>query len=103
MPTIAAHVLPCGFFSMIAKTLLQALDVAFRLAAVLFEGGLQRAVLRRLRHFRECAQDLLFGVIDVLERVMKQFVECLCFFRHCYLHCEFSGGQYCRPASPKGL
>ena len=60
--------------------------MAFGFAAVLLEGCLQFSALRGLGHFREGAQDLLFRVVDVLERVVKQIVQRLRFFCHDILH-----------------
>jgi hypothetical protein len=55
------------------------------------EGGLELGGLCGLRHLGQGLQDLLLGVIDVLQRVEEQVVECLFSRRHglppvdCYL------------------
>ena len=75
MPSMAAHFLPCGFSSMEAKTCSSREICFFSLAVMLLERGLQLRVLRRLRHLRQGGQDLLLGVVDVLQRVVKQILE----------------------------
>jgi hypothetical protein len=40
-----------------------------------FEGGPQLVRMGGLGHFRQGLQDLLFGVVDVLQRIEKKFVE----------------------------
>src|SRR5258705_12735926 len=51
--------------------LFQALDLSLGLIMMLFERGPQLVRIGRLRHFRQRLQDLLFGVVDVLERIEK--------------------------------
>ena len=51
--------------------LFQPFDVPLGLVVVLFERRPQLIRIRRLRHFRQRLQDLLFGIVDVLERIEK--------------------------------
>jgi hypothetical protein len=46
-------------------------------AVFVFEGGLQRVVLRCLGHLGQRCENLLLGEIDVLERVDEEVVESL--------------------------
>src|SRR5690606_27937228 len=57
--------------------LLQALDMAFGLILVLLEGGLQLRRRSRPRHLGKRLQDLPFGVVNVLERIVEEIVQCL--------------------------
>ena len=45
------------------------------LGLVLFERGFEILRLRRLRHLRQGAQDFVLGEIDVLEGVVKEFLQ----------------------------
>jgi hypothetical protein len=60
----------------------QALDMAFGLGAMSLEGLLEFGRLCRLRHLRQRLQDLLLGIIDVLEHVIEHVVEGFGFGRH---------------------
>src|SRR3954467_12266133 len=51
--------------------LFEALDLPFRLVVMLFESGPQLVRIGSLRHFRKRLQYLLFGIVDVLERIEK--------------------------------
>ena len=44
---------------------------------MLFERGLELVGSRGLRHLRQRLQDVLLGVVDVLECIQKQLVEVL--------------------------
>ena len=55
--------------------LLQAIDLALRFPLVLRERLAQVGGLRRLRHLGQRGEDLLLGVVDVLERVVEEVVE----------------------------
>src|SRR4029077_560603 len=54
------------------KDLLETSNMFFRLRLMLLERGFQIMSLRRFRHFRERAEDLLFGEINILESIVKQ-------------------------------
>src|SRR4051812_33857750 len=110
MPWIASQVLPRAGFSINSETcsqrsprpsvsprdfsnaarrlfdqfenLFQTLDLTFGLAVMLFEGRAQLVGTGRLRHFRQCPQDLLFSEIDILESVEEQVVEVFRFRGH---------------------
>ena len=77
---MASQVLPCGFLSMAAKTFSSRADVAFGLGFVLGESPFELGRLRRLLHLGKGCQNFLLGEVDVLQRVVKQFIECLGFF-----------------------
>ena len=57
------------------ENLLEALDLAFGLVVMLLERGAQLVGGGRLRHLRQRLQDLLFGEVDVLQRIEEQIVE----------------------------
>src|SRR5712692_6323778 len=57
------------------ENLLEALDLAFGLAVMLFERRTQLVGLSGLRHFRQRLQNLLFGVINVLQGIEEEIVE----------------------------
>ena len=57
------------------EDLLQPFDMALGFVKVLLEAGLQFRRGRRLGHLRQGLHDLLFGVVDVLERIEKQVVQ----------------------------
>src|SRR5204862_4868401 len=59
------------------KDLVEALDMHLGLIMVLFEGGAELVRIGSLRHLGQSLQYLLFGVIDVLQRIREQFVEVL--------------------------
>src|SRR5882724_2033595 len=62
------------------ENLLEALDLAFGLAVVLFERRTQLVGLSGLRHFRQHLQNLLFGVVNVLQGIEEEIVEVFVFF-----------------------
>ena len=55
--------------------LLQASDLNLGLALVGLEGRFQLGRLRAPRHLGQSLQDRALGIVDVLERVMKQGLE----------------------------
>jgi len=72
MPTIAAQVFPWvdqreDFF--------QALDMALGFFAVLLESFAQLAGVRCLGHLGKGSENLLLGEIDVLQGIVKEFVQ----------------------------
>ncbi len=67
--------LAAGGFADQFEHLLQALDMTFGLFEMLLEAGLQLGRLGRLGHLGQRLDDLLFGVIDVLEGIEEQVVE----------------------------
>ena len=71
MPTMASQVLACGFLSMAAKTFSRPRYVTLGFGFVLGEGPFELRRLRRLLHLRERGEDLLFGEVDVLQRVVE--------------------------------
>src|SRR6185295_365473 len=62
------------------KHLVEARDLFFGLAAMLVESGLQVRVLGSLGHFRQGRENFLFGVIDIPQGFVEQFVKLLRFF-----------------------
>ncbi len=46
-----------------------------RFFAMRLEGLLELGRLGRLRHLGQCLQDLLLGIVDVLEHVMEHVIE----------------------------
>jgi hypothetical protein len=64
------------------ENLLESLDLAPSLALVFLERGLQIFRLRSFRHLRKSCEDLLFGVIDVFQSLVKQIFKQLLFFGH---------------------
>ena len=62
--------------------LLEALDMPLRFVAMLEKAFLSVFGLRRASHFRQGFQDLLLGVIDVLQGIEKEILEgfCSCHF-----------------------
>jgi hypothetical protein len=67
------------------ENLLQTLDLALGFLAVLQEASLALFRLRSTRHLRKSLQDLLFGKIDVLERIKEQVGQSL-FGSHWDIH-----------------
>jgi len=57
--------------------LFQPADMAFGFRQVMLEGVLQLRVRRLLDHFRQVFDDLVFRIVDVLQRVDKQVIQCL--------------------------
>jgi hypothetical protein len=51
------------------------IHLAFGFGVMRLEGGAELVRIGRLGHFRQRLIDLLFGVVDVLERVEEQVVE----------------------------
>ena len=60
--------------STLIENSLQAFNLMAGLFAVFFKGAFEIGGLRALSHLRQVFIDLLFGVIDILERVQKQIV-----------------------------
>jgi hypothetical protein len=58
----------------------EAVDLTFGLAFVFLERCLQLLGLRGFRHFRKSGQDLLLGVVDVFEGLVKEVIERLVIF-----------------------
>ena len=73
------------------ENLFEALDLAFGLAMMLLEGRSQLVGTGRLRHLRQRSQNLLFGVINILERIQEEVVEVFVFRGHGALRCGFLG------------
>ena len=63
--------------------------MAFGLAMMLLEGRSQLVGTGRLRHLRQRSENLLFGVIDILERIEEEVVEVFVFRGHGALRCGF--------------
>jgi hypothetical protein len=78
------------------EDLFQPLDLALGLAMMLFERRAQLVGLGGLRHFRQRLQNLLFGEINVLERIEEQVVEVFVFGSHGALHCEIRNIPVCQ-------
>ena len=77
MPMIASQVLPRRRFLDLFKYLLKPRDVFFGLGLVLLERSFELFRLRGLCHLGQGAQDFLFRKIDVLEGLVKQFLQVL--------------------------
>src|SRR4026208_1988010 len=69
--------LPTRRLVQLLEDLFKSGHVLLRLPVVLLESGAKLAGLRRLGYFRESGKDLLFREIDVLKRVVKQFLQVL--------------------------
>src|SRR3954471_4592538 len=76
---LARHAL--GLLAQEPEDLLEALDLLFRLAAVLLERGLELLVLGGAGHLRQGFQYLVFGVVDILGGVQEQALQVL--LGHC--------------------
>jgi hypothetical protein len=63
-----------GLYAMHLEDLLQTFDLPFGFDKMTLEAGLQCRVRRLLDHLRQVLNDLLFGVVDVAERVDEQVV-----------------------------
>ena len=59
------------------EDLLEPLDLLLGLAKVGLEGLLQLRIGRFLDHLGQRFRDLLLGVVDVLQRMDEEIVECL--------------------------
>ena len=75
MPSIAGQLTAFGLDAVHLEDLLDALDMAFRLLEMLLEAGVQLGVGRLVDHFGQRLLDLLFGVVDVAQRVHEEVVE----------------------------
>jgi hypothetical protein len=64
--------------------LIQPLDLRFGFAVVFLECGAEVLILSGLGHLRQCGQDFLLRVVDVLQRIVEQFVKLLGLF--CHVH-----------------
>ncbi len=69
----AIHALGC--VPMLLEDLLEAFDLAFGLAQMRFESLLQLGIGRLADHLGQGLQDLVFSVVNVLQRVDEQIVE----------------------------
>ena len=69
--------LAAGRFVDFREHLFEPRHVLFGFGLVLLESGFEILGLRRLRHFRQGRQDLLFREIDVFQRVVKQLLQVL--------------------------
>ncbi len=78
---MASQVLPFGLLADDLEDLFEPLNLAFGLPLVLLEGRPQLIGVRGLRHLRQSSEDFLFREVDVLERIVKQILQCL-LFRH---------------------
>jgi hypothetical protein len=48
------------------------MNLPFSLGEVLLETGLEFGIGRLLDHVRECFRDLVFGVVQILKRVLEE-------------------------------
>ena len=67
----------CECHPMHVEHLLDHLDLLLGLAEMRLEGLLELRIARFLDHLRQRLRDLLLRVVDVLQRVDEQVVECL--------------------------
>ena len=77
IPSIAGQVLPWARLPMISNTCCRRSTWVFGFCLVGLEGLLQFRRLGAALHLGERFQDVSLGVVDVLERVVEQSVECL--------------------------
>ena len=76
--TVDGRAIDClGLDAMQFEDLFDALDVTRGLAKVFLEAGLQLRIGCLVDHLRKRLFDLLFGVIDVAQRVDEEVVQCL--------------------------
>ena len=78
---MAGHFTPCGFSSKLLEDLIEPRDLVLGLLEMILEALGQIAVGRLLDQLRQRFDDLVLGVVDVLQPVQQQVVhwwQCLC-------------------------
>jgi hypothetical protein len=70
---MASHFFPRAGSTDYLEYLFQSLDLAFGFSLVLLESSFEVWRLRSLRHVRQRRKNLFISIVDVLERIEKQF------------------------------